>query len=204
MPPEGWELHSKGTHYREHGGEWTTTVPAGAQPLGIIAIANAIPGMGGILSVNLLKNSIGVDQAKDLVIILKEHPTLKSLCGNKGNETELDMSGKMDGAEDAIMLAAEVVVNGAILSLNLASNNLGAPLVPAGWTHNPENGALYRFKHTDGSHQEAAPAGTSYPGAIAIANAIKDMRAMTSLNLASNSLGVEGAKIIAAFLPKCT
>jgi hypothetical protein len=29
------------------------------------------------------------------------------------------------------------------------------------------------------------------------------MRAMTSLNLASNELGVEGAKIIAACLPKC-
>jgi hypothetical protein len=90
--------------------------------------------------VNLLKNSIGVDQAKELVIILKEHPTLKSLCGNKGNETELDMNGTMDGAEDAIMLAAEVV----------------------------------------------------------------DNRAMTSLNLASNSLGIEGAKIIADILPKCT
>jgi hypothetical protein len=90
--------------------------------------------------VNLLKNCIGVDQAKDYVIILKEHPTLKSLCGNKGNETELDMSGRMDGAEDAIMLAAEVVDNGA----------------------------------------------------------------MTSLDLASNSLGIEGAKIIADFLPKCT
>jgi hypothetical protein len=90
--------------------------------------------------VNLLKNSIGVGQAKDLVSILKEHPTLKSLCGNKGNETELDMSVKVNGAGDAIMLAAEVV----------------------------------------------------------------DNRAMTSLNLASNELGVEGAKIIAACLPKCT
>jgi hypothetical protein len=95
---------------------------------------------GAILSVNLLKNGIGVDQAKDLVIILKEHPTLKSLCGNKGNETELDMSGKMDGAEDAIMLAAEVVDNGALSSLNLSSNQLtgsygndmtGAVLKPA-------------------------------------------------------------------------
>jgi hypothetical protein len=76
-------------------------------------LAPAIKDNGAILSVNLLKNSIGVDQAKDLVIILKEHPTLKSLCGNKGNETELDMSGKMGGAEDAIMLAAEVVDNGA-------------------------------------------------------------------------------------------
>jgi hypothetical protein len=33
---------------------------------------------------------------------------------------------------------------------------------------------------------------------------LRDNGAMTSLNLASNELGVEGAKIIAAFLPKCT
>jgi hypothetical protein len=94
---------------------------------------------GAISSVNLLKNDIGVEQAGALMIILKEHPTLKSLCGNKGNETELNMSGKMEGAEDATMLAPEIV----------------------------------------------------------------DNRAMTSLNLASNSLGIEGAKIIAAILPKC-
>jgi hypothetical protein len=59
------------------------------------------------------------------VIILKEHSTLKSLCGNNGDETELDMSGKMKGAEDAIMLAAEIIDNGALTSLNLSSNNIG-------------------------------------------------------------------------------
>jgi hypothetical protein len=41
-------------------------------------------------------------------------------------------------------------------------------------------------------------------GLIAIATAIKDMEALTSLNLASNIFGVEGAKIIAAVLPGCT
>jgi hypothetical protein len=41
-------------------------------------------------------------------------------------------------------------------------------------------------------------------GIQAIAIAIKDMGALTSLNLASNELGVEGAKIIAVCLPKCT
>jgi hypothetical protein len=45
---------------------------------------------------------------------------------------------------------------------------------------------------------------TDVSGVAAIAGAIKDMGAMTSLNLASNKLGVEGAKIIAACLPKCT
>jgi hypothetical protein len=64
--------------------------------------------------VNLLKNKTNVAQAEDLVSILKEHPTLKSLCGNKGDETELDMSGKTSGAGDSTMLAGEVVGNGAI------------------------------------------------------------------------------------------
>jgi hypothetical protein len=73
--------------------------------------------MGALLSVNLLKNAIGIDQAQALASILKEHPTLKSLCGNKGNETELDMSGKMRGAADAVMLSPEIIDNGALSKL---------------------------------------------------------------------------------------
>jgi hypothetical protein len=41
-------------------------------------------------------------------------------------------------------------------------------------------------------------------GVVALANTIPDMGAMTSLNLSYTGLGVEGAKIIAAVLPKCT
>jgi hypothetical protein len=41
-------------------------------------------------------------------------------------------------------------------------------------------------------------------GVIALADAIPGMRAMTTLSLASNDFGVEGAKFIAAVLPKCT
>jgi hypothetical protein len=64
--------------------------------------------------VNLLKNKICVEQAKALSSILKEHPTLRSLCGNSGEETELDMSGKGMDAGDAIMLVPEIVDNRAI------------------------------------------------------------------------------------------
>jgi hypothetical protein len=79
-----------------------------------------------ISSVNLLQNKIGMDQAKALASILKEHPTLKSLCGNKGDETELDMSRtkipfRMDEG-DTIMLAAEIVSNGTMMSLNVSGN----------------------------------------------------------------------------------
>jgi hypothetical protein len=67
--------------------------------------------------VNLLKNGIDVDQAEALVSMLKEHPTLKSLCGNKGDETELDMSSKICGTGDAIMLVAEIIDNRALTKL---------------------------------------------------------------------------------------
>jgi hypothetical protein len=80
--------------------------------------------MGAISSVNLLLNHIGVDQAKALVSILKEHSTLKSLCGNTGNETELDMSQEMCGAGDTIMLVPEIIDNGALFSLDLSGSSI--------------------------------------------------------------------------------
>ena len=63
---------------------------------------------------NILNNNIGAEQARKLVAILKEHATLKSLCGNTGDEMELDMSGKKMGAEGTIMLASEIVANGVL------------------------------------------------------------------------------------------
>ena len=81
-----------------------------------------------MVSVNILYNDIGVEQAKVLASILKEHSTLKSLCGNKGDETELDMAGsvgKWMGADGAIMLAPETFANEAMTSLNMSNNSLG-------------------------------------------------------------------------------
>jgi hypothetical protein len=99
---------------------------------------------GSLSSVKLLSNDIGIDQAKALASILKGHPTLKSLCGNKGDETELDMSaallgihgeeglevlqmmsGKMNGAGDAIMLAPEIADNGALTKLTFSDRGGG-------------------------------------------------------------------------------
>jgi hypothetical protein len=85
--PEGWTedydsdedeevyKHTDGREQKDHPGK----------PEGIIAIANAIPDMRAISSVNLLKNGIGSDQAEALISMLKEHPTLKSLCGIRGD-----------------------------------------------------------------------------------------------------------------------
>jgi hypothetical protein len=58
------------------------------------------------------------------VDILNKHPTLKSLCGNMGNETELDMSGKMDGAGDATMLVPEIIGNQALSKLTFGDKQV--------------------------------------------------------------------------------
>jgi hypothetical protein len=95
--------------------------------VGLVAIADAISGMDAILSVNLLENSIGFGLVENLVSSFKEHDTLKSLCGNKGDETKLDMSGKMThSAGYATMLAVEIVDNKALTSLTLSLNRLCA------------------------------------------------------------------------------
>jgi hypothetical protein len=86
----------------------------------------------------------------------------------------------------------------ALSSLNLSDNDLGALVLPEGWEE--EEGYFFG---PDDEEQDDPPPGSIRAGIFAIANAIPDMRAMASLNLASNDLDVEGAKFIAAVLPKC-
>ena len=88
-------------------------------------IADGVKNNGALTSLNISANSIGTEQEQNLVAILNEHSTLKSLCGNKGDEAELDMSGKNMGADGAIMLAPEIVANGALTSLNMSNNRIG-------------------------------------------------------------------------------
>ena len=92
---------------------------------GVIAICDALPTMGALVSANILHNGIRIEQAQNLATILKEHPTLASLCGNMGDEAELDMSDMELVADDAILLAPEIAAYGARTSLNISNNSLG-------------------------------------------------------------------------------
>jgi hypothetical protein len=149
--------------------------------------------------VNLLKNHIGVEQARALVIILKEHSALKSLCGSNGNETELDMSGKMNGAEDAIMPVAEIIGNGALTRLDISKNKLfhndGAPAGKAISGMLAANSTLRELDVSGSGQYDFSKGGPSFAQALSVG--ISDNGALTSLNLSSNYLEVEGAKIIA-------
>jgi hypothetical protein len=97
---------------------------------------------------------------------------------------------------------------GALSSLNLANNKIGQLVPPAGWSSAKQfnSAGVDGFKSPSGKWQAEAPQGSKPEGAIALANAIKDMGAMTSLNLASNNLRAMGAKIVAGAIKvtKCT
>jgi hypothetical protein len=151
-------------------------------------------------SVNLLHNGISIDQALVLASILKTHDILKSLCGNNGDETELDMSEQNIGAAEATLLTSEIAGNGALTSLSLVSNNLGKMVLPKGWSYGYHDerclGNVF-YKHTDGREKKnGTPEGTT-SGAIVIANAIPDMRALLSLDISSNNISAEGTKLLA-------
>jgi hypothetical protein len=220
--PKCWtksSVYDNGPRHYKHHTDGRVQEEDPSRPFGSIAIANAIPDMGAISSVNLLKNDIGVEQAGALVSILKEHPTLKSLCGNSGKEAELDMSGKMKGADDAIMLAAEIVNNRALSSLNLFSCGLtrGALKIDRRGSYAEQYGDKWGSKD---EHYES-----HMQGIIAIATAIPDMGTILQLTFAGDGkdskpvtmetsmveadfsgkgLGVSGAIMAGAFLPKCT
>jgi hypothetical protein len=166
---------------------------------GVIALAYAVPDMGAISSVNLLKNSIGTDQVKTLVNMLNDHPTLKSLCGNQGDETELDMSGKMSGAEDAMMLAAEIIGNGALLSLNISSSGLcieGTKLLAKALESNQTMTSLNVSSNARSIKNGEQDDDIS--GVAALADGIPSMGALTKFDISSNGIRAEGGKALAA------
>jgi hypothetical protein len=173
-------------------------------PTGIIALAGVIPGMRAISSVNLLQNNIDIDQAGALVSMLKNHPTLKSLCGNEGDETELDMSSKMSGAGDAIILVAEIVDNRALTVLSLQKNNLhaaGGKALAAGLKGNRVITELNISSNRLGYNTPInSGAGTDMSGVIALADVIPDMRALAKFDISNNNLNAGGCKAIVGAL----
>ena len=79
-----------------------------------------------MIKINLLKNSIGTDQAEAFGDILASHPTLKSLCGLDPDATEADCSNQDLKSDDAILIAHSIKFNSAMTSLDISKNKLGA------------------------------------------------------------------------------
>jgi hypothetical protein len=90
---------------------------------------------------------------------------------------------------------------GALTSLNMSKNHIKG--AEAGKALGDALAGNTVLKELDLSGEEYYP-NMDIGFVKAFTPGLSDNGAMTSLDLASNKLGVEGAKVIAACLPKCT
>jgi hypothetical protein len=122
--------------------------PEGQGSQGIIAIANAIPDMGALLSVNLLKNKIGIEQAQELVKIMQSNEKLITLCGLSKEETKLDFSGQKLDAGDAVLIANDISDMGALTTLDISMNELTRGAFKSGYGYSGNHKSHYETDMT--------------------------------------------------------
>jgi hypothetical protein len=93
-------------------------------PKFVVALSPGLADNGAISSVNVLGNSIGVEQAQELIQILQAKDKLTTLCGFSGDETELDLSNKNLSAGCAVLVANEISDMRALSALFLSKNGI--------------------------------------------------------------------------------
>ena len=156
-------------------------------------IADAIPTMRAMTSLNMSNNRIGeyytVSNEGSLALgtALKENSTLQ----------ELNLSSNGFYAKDAKHLADGLSTNGELTSLNISKNRIGVLVPPDGWETGFNGKGQQGFKTTGGEWTMTPPDGAKPEGVIALADAIKNNGALTSLDISSNRLWEAGTKAIA-------
>jgi Ran GTPase-activating protein (RanGAP) involved in mRNA processing and transport len=151
----------------------------------------------GALSIaNVMGNSIGKEKLGKLQEIVRSTPILISLCGIADDATEADLSGLKMDADDAAILASELLDKGALSSLDVSSNILRADGAKALATALESNHAITVLNV--GSNQLwRNNSAKDMSGIIALSSAIKDMGALSVLSLKGNRLGADGGKALA-------
>ena len=130
---------------------------------------------------NVSDNSLGETGSEAIAEALRENKVMKNLNMSKNN----------GGAKCAKIMADGVITNGALTDLNVSNNSIGQMVLPEGWTFNPSVPAYRQYTHTDGRQQEVPPEGSKPEGVIALADAIKNNGALSSLNLSQNAIPAE-------------
>jgi hypothetical protein len=124
VPPEGWSIKNRGYSYQMYvhiDGREQKEDP-GSIPEGIVALANAFPDMGALTKLILKDNAMLTKSAGKALA--------SALAGNSVL-TELDISGQSgymhdDGPGFAKELAAGISDIGALITLDISSNRIGA------------------------------------------------------------------------------
>jgi Ran GTPase-activating protein (RanGAP) involved in mRNA processing and transport len=177
------------------------------EPLGVIAIANAIPDMGTLLVLSLKSNKLGTKEAGEVLgNMIKANSVLKEL-DLSDNYVDSGDGGDAPGFAEGI--SKGLPDNGALSLLSLKDNRLATPEGGKALAQALANNST--LKELDVSSNIWKDGYDNWQGdgprfAQEIAFGIKDNGTMTSLNLAGNNLGAEGAKIVAEAIKvtKCT
>merc|ERR1711907_503226 len=98
-------------------GGWNPIGDEGAKSL-------ATSGFGALTVVNLLQNKFSIETAQSLVEILKNHNTLKSLCGIQVDQESAKFFGAGLTDADAILISGDLRVKGALTILGLGENSI--------------------------------------------------------------------------------
>jgi Ran GTPase-activating protein (RanGAP) involved in mRNA processing and transport len=152
-------------------------------------------------SLHVGMNGIPEKEMKEIITIAMRKDHMKILCEVPIKDkalTELDISGQDLGMEGALVVAEYLRDNGALLRLDMSSNDINydingeAAAVP-GQALSDALAANTVLTELDLSKNYLKP-----EFARELDVGIRDNGAMTSLNLFGNKLGVEGARHLAA------
>jgi Ran GTPase-activating protein (RanGAP) involved in mRNA processing and transport len=148
---------------------------------GIVALADVIAGMGALLSLDISDNHLYVDGIKLLAKALESNQTMTSL---NISSNAITYDGKKGGYISGVAALADVIPGmGAMTSLDVSNNGLwaeGTKLLAEALKGNKIMTELNL------SSNYVTEGGLS--GVVALADAIPDMGALSSLNLAANRL----------------
>ena len=100
--------------------EYNNIGPEGAKALAPALLANA-----SLTSVTLLANKFDDATVAMLLKLKEEKPALLTLCGLKPDQTEADFEGWGLTAQDAKLLAPEILVSSSLTKVDVGYNGLG-------------------------------------------------------------------------------
>jgi hypothetical protein len=183
---------------------------------GIVALADAIPGMEALSSLNLATNRFRAEGTKLLAEVLRGNKIMTELNISNNSATHGEQTwgdgriiGNKHGEMSGIIALADAIPDMEALSIaNVMGNRIGKEMLSKFQEiirSKPKLISLCGIAD-DATEVDLSGLHMDDDDAIVLASELPDKGAMTSLNLASNNLcpSVECAKIIAACLPKCT
>jgi Leucine-rich repeat (LRR) protein len=154
-------------------------------------LAVGIRDNGAMTSLHVGMNRIPEEEMREIMAIAMRMDSMKILCEIPFKDktlAELDVSGKNLSMEGALVVAEYLDGNGALTSLDISDNSLyavGAKLLAEALSGNQIMTELNVASNRLGEASYMAP---DMSGVITLAGTIKDMGALSSLNLSSNKL----------------